>query len=251
MPHTDSKSHSGARPDLDAPGGRESLGAGLSAERIAAGLDRLPWSREIQALKEGGATLDFEKIISEMARIIQGMEAKLTDVLSINAHLESDLDHSKERIAALKSQRDACRAALARKEEEAPSVRELQIVVEQLVDERNQAEQRIRALRQRNALLETELADHLEKVRELDEERSCRLDEVEQHQSECKAARDQALQAEHRIDELEGQVEDNRQRIKDLESDIALVLDDKFRIAKALKDAEQQLMRLQTGAGSG
>nr|AGG16191.1 magnetosome protein Mad25 [bacterium ML-1] len=233
MPHTDSKSPAGARPEMDAPDGREFTGAGLSAERIAAGLDRLPWSREIQALKEGGATLDFEKIISEMAGIIQSMEAKLTDVLTINAHLESDLDHSKERIAVLKTQRDACRDALARKEEEAPSVREMQIVVEQLVEERNQAEQRIRELRHRNKLLEAELADHLEKVRELDEERTCRLNEFEQHQADSKAAQDRAGRAELRIAELEGQVGDNRQRIKDLESDLALILDDKLRIGKA------------------
>jgi len=243
MPPIDLKRRFGALAGRSHSPAPEESGAGLvHAGRIAAGLDRLPWNKEIQALREGAASLDFEKTLAEMIEIIQGMEDKLTHVLTINTHLENDLDHSKERIASLKAESSKLKQALARKDEEAPTVRELQIVIEQLLEERNQAELRIREHKRRNETVEGELLQLREKVTELEQERKDHVVEINYLEARQGAVQDRAKELEERAAALEKQSAADTQRIGDLENDLNMVLEEKIKASQALKDAQQTLL---------
>jgi len=209
----------------------------------AAPAERLPWAKEAGFLKERDAGVDFQKTIDEMFLVIKNMETQLTHVLDINSLLEEDLNNSKERIVDLKAERSRLLETIAGLEKEMPSKRELQMVIDQLLEERNEAELKIRDLRRRYEQTDETFRDLNGRIAELENERADLSAEINFLESRlttlANASASAAKQCEERIAVLEGQLLDSREKCKMLEHELQLALDEKFEIAKRLEASKK------------
>lgn len=217
----------------------------LLDKSVSSGGERVSWLKEAAYLKEVGASVDFEKTVEDMFGIIRSMESKLTHVLNVNALLDRDMNNSKERIAGLKMERDRLRELLARRDEEIPTARELQMVIDQLIEERNDAELRIRDLKRRNDQTGEALVQAENRIAELDSKRKDLIVEINFLESRLNAALDAAKQSEERIGVLDEQAQADKQKLKDLDTDLQLVLDDKFSAGKALREAQRTVAEVE------
>ncbi len=228
-----------SRPQTEEPWTEEVEPGDSSVSVPLPGEDRLAWTKEAISLKEGATSIDFERTLEDMLDIIKQMESQLAHVLDINLLLERDLNQSKERIAELKAERDRLREILARKEEEMPTVHELQMVIDQFLEERNEAELRIRDQKRQNDQYADQLLRIQSKVSELESDRKGLITEVNLMESRLSAALDQKRQAEEKAKRLDAQSAADKDRIRELEHDLDVLLDEKFKLARELKDTQR------------
>ncbi|MBF0481385.1 MAG: hypothetical protein HQK81_12440 [Desulfovibrionaceae bacterium] len=209
----------------------------------AAQAQRLPWTKEAEFLKERDASIDFQKTIDEMFLIIKNMETQLTHVLDINSLLEEDLNHSKERIVELKARQGQLLETIAGLEEQMPSKRELQMVIDQLLEERNEAELKIRDLRRKGEQTDETFRELSDRIAELGSERADLSAEINFLETRLGAVADAsasaARQYEERIATLEGQLLDAREKSKTLEHELRLAQDQNIELSKALQGARK------------
>lgn len=133
----------------------------------------LPEMKALEYLKIETGTVDIGKTINDLFVTMQKMDAQLKSVLTINAALEKDIRISRDVIDRLKAGKNELENTITILREEMPSKRDLQVEIEHLIEERNQAQASIRSmkiltenagrethiLKQRVAELENEKAD--------------------------------------------------------------------------------------------
>jgi chromosome segregation ATPase len=198
------------------------------------------------AATEASQGIDFEHTITEMVGAIQAMESQLSHVLEINALLERDLNQAKERVRELRLEREKLLATIARLEEEMPSKRELQMVIDQFIEERSNAEITIRDLRRRDERITSTFKDQQDTIQQLENERKEMQVELASLEARLETVTSESREQESKAQVLARQTESDRQAIKELESDLRIALDEKFKISAELDEARRALAAYQT-----
>ena len=201
--------------------------------------------KETTAILNGGAGIDLGKTVEDMLGIIKSMEGQLSHVLDINSLLERDLDNAKDRIVALRGERDKLQAAVARLEDEMPLRRELQMGIDQLLEERNEAELRLRGMKRSQEQSAAALAELRGRVAEREGDRKELIDEIQFLETRLGMILEKNKVLEDKAAGLEQTSAESKARVKDLECDLQLALEEKFKAAKALKEAQQSMMEFQ------
>ncbi|MBF0558780.1 MAG: hypothetical protein HQL08_08370 [Nitrospirae bacterium] len=107
----------------------------------------MPEMKVLEHLKSETGSLDIGKTIKDLFVSMQNMDAQLNSVLSINAALEKDIRISRDVIDRLKAERSELENTITILREEMPSKRDLQVEIEHLIEERNQAQASIRSMK--------------------------------------------------------------------------------------------------------
>ena len=199
----------------------------------------MPRIKGIDLLQEGIYAVDLEKTIEDMFLIIRNMETQLERVLNINTLLEKDLNYTKETVTEFKAENTQLHDTIARMEEEMPSKRELQIEINHLMDERNNAEERIRKLKQQNEKLAKTMTRSQGQAGKLEEKRREAIKEISYFESRLNDSSEKISECERVIKYLRGEVLAKREKVGSLEQELKEELDEKYRALKALKDSQQ------------
>jgi chromosome segregation ATPase len=176
--------------------------------------------------------------------VLRNMEVQLGQALSLNSLLEKDLSGAKERIIELKKENGQLQGAVDRMEDEIPSKRALRMEVEQLIEERNQAEQRIRDLKRRGEQLNEVALKAQDRAGELEGERKDAIAEINFLESRLSAAYEKISECEEQLDYLRRERQSGKEKVKSLEKDLEESLNEKFKALKALKDSQKAVTEL-------
>jgi chromosome segregation ATPase len=192
----------------------------------------MPKMKGLDILKEGIYTVDLEKTINDMFLVIKNMESQLEKALSINSLLEKDLSEAKEVIAGLKEEKSKSESIIERMESEIPSKRELQMENEQLIEERNGAEISIREMKAQVKKMQELVIQHQQKSGELEEEKRDVIAEIDYLESRLQEAAGRITHLNKEINILRGEKLINEEKIKSLESNLQVTLDEKRRLIR-------------------
>lgn len=204
----------------------------------------MPKIRELEALKQGVYAVDLEKTVSDMFAVMKNMEAQLESVLRINAVLEKDLNEAKEMIADLKVTKSQLEQAISRMEMEAPSKRELQIEIDQLVTERNDAQASIHEMNSKIGKLKEAVVEHQKRSAYLEEEKRDLMSEISFLESRLNAAVEKIAECGEKINVLKGEKLTHAERIKVLEEELNDALDDKYKVMSEFKKSQKAVGEL-------
>jgi chromosome segregation ATPase len=180
----------------------------------------MPEIKGLEILKEGTYAVDLEKTISDMLAVIKKMEAQLESVLKLNANLEKDLETSKEMIIDLKAEKSHLEDTIARMEEEIPSKRELQIEIDHLIQERNDAQGSIREMRLKIEKIQKEAAQYQKQITSLKEDKKDAIVETDYLESKLNAVLEKNRNYENEINVLRGEKLTYLEKIKFLEQEL-------------------------------
>jgi chromosome segregation ATPase len=173
----------------------------------------------LEILKEGTYAVDLEKTISDMLAVIEKMEAQIESVLKLNTNLEKDLETSKEMIIDLKAERSRLKDTIARMEEEIPSKRELQIEIDHLIGEVNDARGSIREMKIKIEEMQKEAVQYQKQITSLKEDKGDAIVEIEYIESKLNAVLEQNRNYENEINVLRGEKLAHKEKIKALEQE--------------------------------
>jgi len=179
----------------------------------------MPKIKGLEILKEGTYAVDLEKTISDMLAVIEKMEAQLESVLKLNANLEKDLETSKEMIIDLKAEKSHLEDTLARMEEEIPSKRELQMEIDHLIEERNDAQRIIREMRLTIEKMQREAVQYQNQITSLKEDKKDAIVEADYLESKLNAVLEKNRNYENEINVLRGEKLTHMEKIKSLEQE--------------------------------
>ncbi|MBW2331903.1 MAG: hypothetical protein JRF08_00130 [Deltaproteobacteria bacterium] len=179
----------------------------------------MPKIKGLEILKEGTYAVDLEKTISDMLAVIEKMEAQLESVLKLNANLEKDLETSKEMIIDLKAEKSHLEDTLARMEEEIPSKRELQMEIDHLIEERNDAQRIIREMRLTIEKMQKEAVQYQNQITSLKEDKKDAIVEADYLESKLNAVLEKNRNYENEINVLRGEKLTHMEKIKSLEQE--------------------------------
>ncbi|NVM21020.1 MAG: hypothetical protein HWN68_04500 [Desulfobacterales bacterium] len=204
----------------------------------------MPKIRELEALKDGVYAVDLEKIVSDMFAVMKNMEAQLERVLRINSILEKDLNEAKEMIAGLKEAKSQLEQAVSRMEMEAPSKREFQIEIDQLVAERNDAQAGIHEMNSKIGKLKEAVVEYQKRSGDLEEEKRDFMSEISFLESRLNAAVEKIAECREEINVLKGEKLAHAERIKVLEEELNDALDDKYKLMSEFKKSQKAVGEL-------
>jgi len=197
----------------------------------------MPEVKGLEILKEGTYAVDLEKTISDMLAVINKMEAQLDSVLKLNANLERDLETSKEMIIDLKAEKSHLEDTIARMEEEIPSKRELQLEIDHLIDERNDAQGSIREMKLKIEKMQKEAVQYQSQITSLREDKKDAIIETDYIESKLNAVLEKNRNYDNEINVLRGENLTHIEKIKSLEQELNETFEEKHRLFKELKDA--------------
>lgn len=204
----------------------------------------MPKIKGLEILKEGVYGVDLEKTVNDMFMVIKNMEAQLEKVLTVNALLEKDLNEAKEMMADLKKAKLRLEATIARMEEEAPSKRELQIEIEQLIEERNNAQTSIHEMKSKIEKMQEAIIQYQKRTGDLEEEKRDVITEITFLESRLNAAAEKIAECENEINVLKGEKLAHVEKIKALEEQLNEALDDKYELINELKKSKKAVTEL-------
>ena len=179
----------------------------------------MPEIKGLEILKEGTYAVDLEKTISDMIAVIEKMEVQLESVLKLNANLEKDLETSKEMIFDLKAEKSHLEDTVTRMEEEIPSKRELQIEIDHLIEERNDAQRSIREMKLKIEKMQKEAVQYQNQITSLREDKKDAIVETEYLESKLNAVLEKNRNYENEINVLRGEKLTHMEKIKSLEQE--------------------------------
>ena len=204
----------------------------------------MPKIKGLEILKEGVYAIDLEKTINDMFMVMKNMEAQLERVLTINSQLENDRNEAKEIIVELKESKSQLDHKIARMEVELPSKRELQMEIEQLMEERNSVQPRIRDQELKVKKLQEAVIQHQRRIGDLEEEKRDAIAEIEFLEPRLNAAAEKIKSNNKEINELRGEKLAHVEKIKTLEEGLNAALDDKYRFIKELNMSQKAVAEL-------
>jgi len=179
----------------------------------------MPEIKGLEILKEGTYAVDLEKTISDMLAVIEKMEAQLESVLKLNANLEKDLETSKEMIIDLKAEKSHLEDTVAHMEEEIPSKRELQMEIDHLIEERNDAQRSIREMKLKIEKIQKEAVQYQNQITSLREDKKDAIVETDYLESKLNAVLEKNKDYENEINVLRGEKLTHMEKIKSLEQE--------------------------------
>ena len=205
--------------------------ADTDVSEVAVANSFMPDIKGLELLQEGTYAVDLEKTFTDMFSIIKNMENQLTRLLSINTHLEKELKDSKEIIVDLNAQKAQLEKTIVRMEEESPSIRELQIEIDHLIEERTRAQNTIRELKLELRRMNEAEGHYRKKVRSLEEERKDAIMEIHYFESMLDATVNKISWYERNINILKGENVSNIEKMDYLEKE-------KNRLIKELEETK-------------
>ncbi len=204
----------------------------------------VPRIKGLEILKEGVYAIDLEKTINDMFMVMKSMETQLERVLTINSHLEKDRNEAKEMIVELNESKSQLEDKFARMEAELPSKRELQMEIEQLIEERNNMQPRIREQETRVEKIQKTLIQNQSLIGNLEEEKRDAIAEIDFLESRLNADAEKIRLNNSEINELKGEKLAHVEKIKTLEEALNEALDDKYRFINELKTSQKAVAEL-------
>jgi len=204
----------------------------------------MPKIKGLEILKEGVYAIDLEKTINDMFMVMKSMEAQLERVLTINSQLEKDRNEAKEVIVELKESKSQLEDKIASMEAELPSKRELQMEIEQLIEERNNIQPRIRDQESKVKKMQETVIQHQRRVGNLEEEKRDAIAEIDFLESRLNTAAEKIKSNNNEINELKGERLAHVEKIKTLEAELTAALDDKYRFINELKMSQKAVAEL-------
>ena len=205
---------------------------------------RIPKLKELELLKDGVYSVDLEKTINDMYRVIKNMEAQVESVLKINVVLEKDLKDAKAVISALSQSKSEMEDQIARMQEEVPSSRELQIEIDHLIEERNAAQASIRELTFKMDNMKRTSFQSMQKSSSLEEQKRDFITEINFLESRLHSAMQKISENENRISQINGEKIVQEEKIQTLQQEINDALDEKFSLIKELKASRAAISEL-------
>lgn len=204
----------------------------------------MPRIKGLEILKEGVYAIDLEKTINDMFMVMKNMEAQLERVLTINSHLEKDRNEAKGMIVELKESKSQLEDKIARMEAELPSKRELQMEIEQLIEERDNVQTRIREQESKVKKMQERVIQYQRRVGNLEEEKRDAIAEIDFLESRLNAASEKIRLNNFAINELKGEKLAHVEKIKTLEEGLNAALDDKYRLINEAKMSQKAVAEL-------
>ena len=204
----------------------------------------IPKIKELEILKEGVYAVDLEKTVNDMFTIIKSMESQLDHVLSINVHLEKDLASAKEIISDLTRDKETLHETILRMETEIPFKRELQMEIDHLTEDRNEAQTHISTMKAHIAKLQGTIDTYQRRSGDLEEEKLDVITEINFLESRLNAAAVRIKDYETQVNILKGEKLAHLERIQTLEKDWAESQDEKFKILGDLKKTQDAMQEL-------
>jgi chromosome segregation ATPase len=204
----------------------------------------MPKMKGLDILKEGIYTVDLEKTINDMFLVIKNMESQLEKALTINTLLEKDLSEAKEVIAELKDSKSKLEDTIERMESEAPSKRELQMEIDQMIEERNNAEISIREMKSQVKKMQETVIQHQQRSGNLEEEKQDVITEIDYLESRLRDAAKEINHCKKEVNTLRGEKLIHEEKIKSLESDLQETLDEKYRLIRDIKTSKKAVDEL-------
>jgi len=206
----------------------------------------MPKIKELETLKQGVYAVDLEKTVTDMFVVMKNMEVQLEKVLRINSVLEKDLNEAKEMIADLKEAKSRLEQTISRMEMEAPSKRELQIEIDQLIEERNDVQASIHEMNLKVEKLQVAVIDYQKRSGDLEEEKRDLMSEINFLGSRLNTATEKIAEYKNDMNMLKGEKLAHVEKSKVLEKELNEVLDDKYRLTSELKSSKKAMAELHT-----
>jgi chromosome segregation ATPase len=203
-------------------------------------------------LKDGAYSVDFENTVENMAQIISNMESQLDQVLSLNSVLKDDLHSCKEIIVENRVEKTKLEEKISRLLAEMPSKRELQMEIDQLIDDRSNAQNRIHELNASCSALTdtcTELRKQITKLEVKNEETVAEINYLKSRQD---AAREQNSALQGRIKQLKQEKINYQRKVIDLQEECQRAMEEKYALLSEIRQAQETMKELRSpGAGRG
>ncbi len=199
----------------------------------------VPKMKGLDILKEGIYTVDLEKTINDMFLVIKNMESQLEKALTINTLLAKDLSEAKEVIAGLKRSKSNLVDTIERMESEAPSKRELQMEIDQLIEERNGAEISIREMKSQVKKMQELVIQHQRRSGNLEEEKQDVIAEVNYLESRLEDAAERIIHLKKEVNIFKGEKLITEEKMKSLESNMQETLDEKYQLVRDIKTSKK------------
>lgn len=195
-------------------------------------------------LNTGIYSVDLKKTIDDMFKVIQSMEGQLESVLAINASLERDKAEAKALIPELSKEKSRLERKIEDMKREFPSIRELQMENDQLVDERNAAEFQIRDTKQRTEKMQKATIGYQSRIGNLEEEKRDSIDEITYLETKLNAASSAIRSKNHEISELKGERMVRIEKLKAQEESLKATLEENQTLSNELKKTEKAIKKL-------
>jgi len=204
----------------------------------------MPQISGLEALKEGTFTVDLEKTISDMLLVIKNMEAQLENVLSINASLEKEVNVSKDMILQLKNEKSQLQSTIQQLESQMPSKREMQIQIDHISEEKNQAIRQNRDLQIDNQQMKKDIQKLNDAVNTFEEEKIDARMEIDYLEVQLKSQQITERKYHEKINALRGEKIALTDKLKSLQDELKQAYSDQF---KAYQDVKQNRQKQEEG----
>jgi chromosome segregation ATPase len=198
----------------------------------------LPEIKGLELLMEGIYTVDVERTITDMTEIIKNTESQLDKVLTINSHLGKDLKVSKEMIAYIKGENKRLADKIEQMEDDIPHKRELQAVIEQLVDERNKSHNVINDFRHKAEMAQVRESEGQKRIYDLIEETKDSKREIGYLENKLNGTIDQLATTKRKASILYSENISYKDKVSRLEAQLKESLDERYKLLRELKESK-------------
>lgn len=223
-----------------------------SLERICSSHSLLAEIKGLGTLKDGAYSVDFDNTVENMAHIISNMESQLDQVLSLNAVLKNDLNSCKEIIVENKVEKARLEEAISQLQAQMPSKRELQMEIDQLVDDRSDAQNRIHALNATCTTLTENLSELRKQMAKLAIEKEEAVAEINYLESCQNGVREQNTSLQERINQLKQEKISYQTKVIALQEECQRAMEEKYALVSEIREAQEIIKELRPpGVGRG
>lgn len=220
------------------------------SDQIASRPSLLAEIRGLGTLKDGAYSVDFENTVTSMAQIIANMESQLDQVLSLNTVLKNDLNVCKEIIVENKVEKTRLEEKIGQLQTEIPSKRELLMEIDQLIDDRSNAQNKIHELNARCTHLSDSVNELGKKVSRLEEKNEEAVAEINYLESCQNVVREQNQALQERITQLKLEKVGYQQKIIALQEECQRSMEEKYSLVSQIREAQDIIKELRS-AGAG
>jgi len=190
----------------------------------------------IDALQDGTYTVELDKTTSDMLLTINNMETQLENVLNINTSLEKEVVISKELLTQLKDEKAQLQANIEQLKSQLPSKREMQIQLDHVEGEKDQALKMNRDLKLSNEQMKTEVQKLNDMVKTLKDERTDARMEIDYLEVQLKSHQTKNQKYENKINAMRGEKIALTEKLKSVQEELKQAYSDQF---KAFQNAKQ------------
>ena len=207
--------------------------------------------RGVGSLKDGAYSVDFENTVESMAHIISNMESQLDQILSLNTELKNDLNSCKEIIVENKLEKVKLEGKINQLQADMPSKRELQMEIDQLVDDRSNAQNRIHELNAHCNKLADSINTLRKQVSQLEVKNEGLVSEINYLESCQNVAREQNNALQERINQLKQEKIGYQTKIISLQEECQRAMEEKYSLVSEFREAQEIIKELRSPLSTG